>query len=208
MTYLTPEREFKIKLAAARRQSDLSLILENVHDPHNVGAVLRTCDCVGIGEIFIIYSEHGINSNAKYIGINSASGSKKWVDVHFFETVESCISTVKSKYEKILGTHLSMESVSIYETDLSGSVVLAFGNEHTGLSDEILQHLDGNVLIPQYGMVQSLNISVACAVTLFEASRQRLLAGKYSEAFDENNQTHQNFYQHMLTGHNPRAFRK
>jgi tRNA (guanosine-2'-O-)-methyltransferase len=206
MLHLNPEREQKLKRAAANRQHNLSVILENVHDPHNLGAVMRTCDCVGISEIFIIYTEDGINSNARYIGINSASGSKKWVDVHFFESVQECIEVVKPKYHRILGTHLSVDATSIYETDLAGPVVLAFGNEHTGLSKDLLQYVDANVIIPQYGMVQSLNISVACAVTLFEASRQRSLFGKYDAQYDENNAIHREYYQKMLKGHNPRAF--
>jgi tRNA (guanosine-2'-O-)-methyltransferase len=206
MLHLNPEREQKLKRAAAYRQHDLSVILENVHDPHNLGAVMRTCDCVGISEIFVIYTEQGMNSNARYIGINSASGSKKWVDVHFFESVLDCLAVVRQKYQRILGTHLSVDASSIYKTDLAGPVVLAFGNEHTGLSYELLHHLDGNVIIPQYGMVQSLNISVACAVTLFEASRQRSLLGKYDAQYDENNALHREYYQKMLKGHNPRAF--
>lgn len=206
MLHLTEEREKKIRYAASCRQPDLTVLLENVHDPHNIGAVLRTCDCVGIGEIYVLYTEASKNAREKYIGINSSSGSRKWVRVHFYEDTESCIAAIKCKYRHLLGTHLNTESKSLYELDLTGSVALVFGNEHTGLSDNILKHLDGNFIIPQYGMVQSLNISVACAVTLFEASRQRMISGKYSNGFDPENPVHREYYMEFLKGHNPRAF--
>ena len=204
--HLTSERDEKIKFAASCRQSDITVILENVHDPHNIGAVLRTCDCVGIGEIFVLYTEDSQNSRIRYIGINSAAGSRKWVQVHFYENLNDCVAFVKSKYQRLLGTHLGADSKSLYELNLTQPLAIVFGNEHKGLSDEMLSHIDGNFIIPQYGMVQSLNISVACAVSLFEASRQRNSAGMYSGVFDESNPIHLHYYDEFLKGHNPRAF--
>ena len=206
MLYITAEREAKIKAVVARRQTDLTVILENVHDPHNIGAVLRSCDTVGVNEIFVIYTQKGRNTEAQYVGFHSASGAKKWVTVHFFEEIKDCIEEVRSRYAMIYGTHLSADSDSLYDLDLTKSTALVFGNEHSGISDELLQHLDGNFVIPQYGMVQSLNISVACAVTLFEASRQRNVSGRYNKIFDENSVDHQKLYQNFLESHNPRYF--
>jgi tRNA (guanosine-2'-O-)-methyltransferase len=89
------------------------------------------------------------------------------------------MTEVRKKYKSIYGTHLAKESKSLYDLDLTESVALMFGNEHDGISDEALEFLDGNFIIPQYGMVKSLNISVACAVSVYEACRQRIMKGMY-----------------------------
>lgn len=190
MDYLTPERTEKYQKVISKRQEGLTVILENVHDPHNIGAVLRSCDAVGISEIYVIYSKASNNRLKKEIGKNSSSGSRKYVKVHFFENLEECILQVRKNYKLIMGTHLSEAAVSLYDIDLSGSVALMFGNEQDGLTQEALAALDGNFIIPQYGMVQSLNISVACAVSVFEASRQRKVAGAYQDDFDVDNPKH------------------
>ncbi|NNF33553.1 MAG: RNA methyltransferase [Saprospiraceae bacterium] len=180
---ITDRRSERIKEVVAKRQGDLTVILENVHDPHNIGAVLRSCDSVGIGEIFVLLTEDHLTEE-RYVGTSSSSGAKKWVDVHFFNDVSKCMKHVKTKYQSIYGTHLDSDSVSLYDLDLSSSCALMFGNEHDGISREALKHLDGNFIIPQHGMVQSLNISVACAVSLYEASRQRMNQGRYSVPFN------------------------
>lgn len=186
---LTEERIAKYKRLAALRQN-MTVILENVHDPHNIGAVLRSCDAVGISEIYILQTETTDNPN--FIGKKSSTGALKWVAAHYFTDIKTCFTAVRKKYNKIYGTHLSESASSLYALDLTESVALMFGNEHAGISDAALKELDGNFIIPQYGMVQSLNISVACAVSLYEASRQRLLKGMYDADFQPED-THQNF---------------
>lgn len=150
-----------------------------MHDPFNIGAVLRSCDSVGIREIFVVYTDPNLLTNRLSIGRRTAMGTQKWVDVHLFTELDYCMETVKSRYKKIYSTHLSESSKSIYDYDLTESVALMFGNESDGLSEEILAYSDGNFLIPQWGMAQSLNISVACAITLYEAQRQRHTKGFY-----------------------------
>lgn len=178
---LTPKREAKFRNVARRRQTDLTVILENVHDPHNIGAVLRSCDSVGIAEVYVLYSEPGLTEERLFLSKNTASGALKWVDVHFFTDEESCFSAVKKKYQKIYSTHLAEDSVEFYDLELTESVALLFGNEHGGVSETAQKYADGNFIIPQVGMVESLNISVACAVTLYEAFRQRREKGRYDE---------------------------
>lgn len=163
---------------------DLTVILENVHDPFNIGAVLRSCDSVGIREVFVVYTDPSLLTNRLSIGRRTAMGTQKWVDVHLYTDLDFCMETVRSRYDKIYSTNLSEDSKSIYDFDLTKNIALMFGNESDGLSQEILQHSDGNFLIPQWGMAQSLNISVACAITLYEAQRQRQTKGFY-----ENNPT-------------------
>lgn len=106
-------------------------------------------------------------------------GTQKWVDVHLYTDLTACMEHVRLNYEKIYSTHLSENSKSIYEFDFTESIALMFGNESDGLSEAALAYSDGNFVIPQWGMAQSLNISVACAITLYEAQRQRDLKGFY-----------------------------
>lgn len=196
---LTPEREAKFREVAACRQNNLTVILENVHDPHNIGAVLRTCDSVGIHEVFVLYSEAGLSVENIHLAVKSASGAHRWIDVHLYDNVEACFKHVKEHYDRVLATHLDAEAKSIYEVDMTQSVALLFGNEHEGVSKEALAHSDGNFIIPQMGMVQSLNISVACAVTLYEALRQRLSKGMYEEnapmSVEQQAQLYASYYQ-------------
>lgn len=175
---MTPERERKFKQAISKRQGDLTVIMEHVHDPHNISAVLRSCDAVGIGEIYMIPE---VRDRDYQFGKKSSASALKWVEVHTFEDVESCYAAVRQKYELILTTHLTQDAKSIYETDLSRSLALVFGNEKDGVTDKAVEAADGNLVIPQVGMIHSLNISVACAVTLYETYRQRAEKGMYSE---------------------------
>ena len=167
---MTPEREKKFKEVISRRQPDLTLILENIHDPHNISAILRTCDAVGIMEIYVINTSTIPN---KKLGKKSSASARKWIKVNYFNDVKTCAETLKSKGFAIFATHLATNSVSLYDLDMTKAVCLAFGNEHAGVSEELLSYADGNFIIPMTGMIPSLNVSVACAVSLYEAYRQR-----------------------------------
>lgn len=197
---LTSERIDKFKEVISSRQL-LTVILENVHDPHNIGAVMRSCDAVGIPEIYVIFTENTHNLLTQKIGKKSAAGSRKWVKAHYYGDLEECIHDVKKKYKRIFGTHLSEKSVSLYELNLTDPIALMFGNERDGLSDKALELIDGNFTIPQFGMVQSLNISVACAVSLFESLRQRLQKGMYDTVFDDNNSSHKQMFDEYVETH-------
>ncbi|MDR3680445.1 MAG: RNA methyltransferase [Flavipsychrobacter sp.] len=174
---MTPERRERITNVLNNRQPDLTVILENVHDPHNIAAVFRTCDAVGVREIYVLTTT--ISRHPPFDQKSSASAAH-WLTIHQFEDLETCIKAVKEKYTKIFATHLGTESCSLYDLDLKEPVALVFGNERHGVSDDFLKYCDGNFIIPQVGMVRSLNISVACAISLYEAFRQRNLAGFYN----------------------------
>lgn len=180
---MTPERTEKFWSVIRRKQKGLAVILENVDDPHNISAVLRSCDAVGVHEVFLL--DTAPRSDYQ-LGRKSSASADKWLTVHRFTNIEECFAAVRSSYDLILTTHLSEDAVSIYESDLTKSVALLFGNEKDGVSNEALALADGNLIIPQQGLVESLNISVACAVTLFEAMRQRTAKGMYAtSAFSE-----------------------
>jgi len=175
---MTNERRQKIESVLSKRQNDLTVVLENVFDPHNISAVMRSCDAVGVQEIYVLNTK--IPRHKKW-GAKSSSSAAKWLTVHQFENAEECFAQIRKKYSIVLTTHLSSDAVGLYELNLTKSVALVFGNEHSGVSDEIIAMADGNFIIPQMGIIQSLNISVACAVSLYEAFRQKQKAGHYDQ---------------------------
>ncbi|HQW43441.1 MAG: RNA methyltransferase [Chitinophagaceae bacterium] len=175
---MTPERHHKLISVLNKRQGDIAIVMENVFDPHNISAVMRTADAVGVQDIYILNTK--IPRHKKW-GAKSSSSAAKWLTVHQFENAEECFSSLRNRYSTILTTHLSSDAVSLHSIDFTKSIALVFGNEHSGVSDEIRAMADGNFIIPQVGIIQSLNISVACAVTLYEAFRQKTNAGHYNQ---------------------------
>jgi tRNA (guanosine-2'-O-)-methyltransferase len=175
---MTEERRHKIESVLSKRQDDITVVLENVFDPHNISAVMRSCDAVGIQEIYVLNTK--IPRHKKW-GARSSSSAAKWLRVHQFEDTDQCFVELRKKYSTILTTHLSTDAVSLYEVDLTKPIALVFGNEHSGVSEEIIKLADGNFIIPQVGMIRSLNISVACAVSLYEAYRQKQRAGHFEQ---------------------------
>lgn len=173
---MTSERRERLLSVLLKRQPDLTVVLENVFDPHNISAVMRTCDAVGIQELYVLTNK--IPRHKKW-GARSSSSAAKWLTIHQFEDAKECFSAIREKYAKVYTTHLGSDSVSLYDINFTESVALVFGNEHTGVSDEIRAMADGNFMIPQMGIIQSLNISVACAVSIYEALRQKTIAGHY-----------------------------
>jgi len=174
---MTPERLERLNNVLIKRQPDLTVVLENVFDPHNISAVMRTCDAVGIQDIYILNNK--IPPHRKWSS-KSSSSAAKWLTIHQFTDAQECFSELRKQYKKIFTTHLSTDAVSLHELDLTEPVALVFGNEHSGVSEEIIAMADGNFIIPQVGIIKSLNISVACAVSLYEAYRQKNNAGHYN----------------------------
>jgi len=173
---MTPERNDRLVSVLNKRQPDLTILLENVFDPHNISAVMRTCDAVGIQDIYILNTK--IPPHKKW-GAKSSSSAAKWLTIHQFTDAAECFTELRKHYKKIYTTHLSTDAVGLHELNLTEPVALVFGNEHSGVSEEIIAMADGNFIIPQVGIIKSLNISVACAVSLYEAYRQKANAGHY-----------------------------
>ena len=173
---MTNERFDRLTAVLNKRQPDLTVVLENVFDPHNISAVMRTCDAVGIQDIYILNNK--IPPHKKWSS-KSSSSAAKWLTIHQYTDPLECFAALRKNYNKIYTTHLSTDAVTLYELDLTESVALVFGNEHSGVSEEIIAMADGNFIIPQIGIIKSLNISVACAVSLYEAFRQKNNAAHY-----------------------------
>jgi tRNA (guanosine-2'-O-)-methyltransferase len=184
---MTPERISRIEEVLCQRQGNLTIVLENVFDPHNLAAVMRTCDAVGIQEVYAI--SDCIPLKKKW-GYKSSRSANKWVDLRQFSDRASCLHALRAKYDLLLGAFIGDGISSVFETDLTRNMALVFGNEKFGVSDAMRAHCDGFFMIPQMGMIHSLNISVACAVTLYEAMRQKILCGQYDlpglSAFERN----------------------
>jgi tRNA (guanosine-2'-O-)-methyltransferase len=178
---MNPSREQKIRAVIRQSQPDLTVILENIFDPLNISAVLRSCDAVGVREVFVVYTRQYLDKRGLVLGKRTSGGTFKWIDVYQFDNLETCFKRVRERYGRILATGLGKASESLYDLDLSAPTALLFGNEDEGVSAEALAMADGNFLVPQVGFAESLNISVACAVTLFEARRQRATKGFYEE---------------------------
>lgn len=181
--FRTEKRLKKITSAVKSRQPSLGVILENIHDPHNVSAIFRSCDAVGIPKVGLLYTIENFPKISKI----SSSSAVKWVEREKFGDTKLCFDKYRERGFKIYSSLLAPDAVSLYDLDLTEKVVFVFGNENRGVSDEAAGLADETYYIPMRGMIQSLNVSVAAAVTLYEAQRQRMIKEMYekSELTDE-----------------------
>ena len=176
--FLTEERKARLKYVLARRQPDLTLVLNNIHDPHNVSAILRSCDAFGVFGIHLYYTKEKFPSLA-----NSSSGSaKKWIELTRHREAGAMIASLRSQSMQIIGTGFSPLARPIMDVDFTRPTAIILGNEHRGMDPDVKAHVPDEIYIPMFGMVQSLNVSVAAATILYEAMRQRRAAGMYDES--------------------------
>ncbi len=171
---MTEARRRRIEEVLRRRQPDLTVLLENVHKPHNLSAILRSCDAVGVLEA------HAVNPTGGVPTFNETSGgSHKWVYLRVHPDIQTAIGHLREKGFRIYATALREDAQDFREVDYTQPTAILLGAEKWGVSEEALALSHGAIKIPMLGMVQSLNVSVAAAVILFEAQRQRLKAGLY-----------------------------
>lgn len=177
---MTPKRFNKFSYVTGKRQKYLTLVLENIHDPHNVSAIFRSDEAVGVDRIYLIYN----TCRFPKIGKTSSASARKWITTEKFDNVKDCFAELKKNRFRIYSTHMSgsKKDKSLYDLDLTKRTALVLGNEHSGVSDDVKELSDKNFLIPMYGMIQSLNVSVAAAVCLYEALRQRTVKGMYERS--------------------------
>ncbi len=181
---MNERRKAKFEEVASKSQLSLTVILENVHDVLNIGAILRSCDSVGIRNIFVINNSGLKQHKSLTLGKRSSMGTRKWVDVRYFHDLDTCIEEVRKDYDVIAGAAICEKTINYLDFDYTGKVAILMGNEKEGLSKAALDHCDVLIRIPQVGMAESLNVSTATAVILYEAFRQRLVAGKYDHLPD------------------------
>jgi tRNA (guanosine-2'-O-)-methyltransferase len=174
---MTPERFRRLSAALARRQPDLTILMDLVHKSHNFSAILRSCDAVGVLEAHVVATE-----DAVAIQHALSAGSKKWVGVQKHPSVGDAVARLRERGFTIVAAHPSADAIDYRDVDYTKPTALTFGAELHGLSPEALALADTHVTIPMVGLVHSLNVSVAAGLLLFEASRQRSDAGMYERS--------------------------
>jgi tRNA (guanosine-2'-O-)-methyltransferase len=171
---MTPERFRRLKAVLSARQPDLTVLMERVNKPHNFSAILRNCDAVGVLEAHAVLPESDPDIHS---GVSA--GAARWVPVVTHESAEAAVSHLRTAGFQVLAAHLSDQAVDYRALDYTRPTALMMGAELYGVSEEGLAAADRHVVIPMRGFVQSLNVSVATALLLFEAQRQRSDAGMY-----------------------------
>ena len=171
---MTPERLARIKQTLDTRQPDLSVLTDQVHKPRNLSAIIRSCDAFGLANMHVVWPREGFRAFRK-----TAGGSYNWVTTHTHPTMDDAVSELKGQGHKLYAAQLSDRAIDYREADFTVPCTVIMGNEVDGVSDGAAEQADEHIVIPMMGMVESLNVSSACAIILSEAQRQRKLAGLY-----------------------------
>lgn len=172
---MTVRRYQRIQGVLRHRQPDLTLLAEDVYKPHNLSAMLRTADAVGVGVVHATHPSGGVAT------FNATSASaEKWVELRVHATLEEALTAIRAQGMRVYAAHLAEDAVDFRDVDYVGPTCVVFGNEKRGVSARAAGAADARIRIPMLGMVQSLNVSVATAVVMFEAQRQRRAAGSYA----------------------------
>lgn len=161
----------RIDEVVAGRTRTLTVVLEEVHDPHNLSAVLRTCECFGIQDVHVVEGPTSPYQTAKLV----ARGADKWLDVHRSHDVGEVIRSLQARGFTVLASRLDGASQGLPALPTGGKLALLFGNESLGVSDRAMAACDGSFVVPMFGFTQSLNISVAVAVSLSWMTLHRAL---------------------------------
>lgn len=173
---ITPERFARIASVAANRVHTVTTVLEDIADPHNASAILRSCDAFGVQEL------HAIELRHRFLASKVARGTQNWIDVNRHSSSEACIAALKQRGFRVC---LAVMEGDKTPDDLRqfDKVAVVFGNEHNGASSNMRELTDETFRVPMYGFVESLNVSVAAAVTLYTVTRGR--QGKLQDAEKE-----------------------
>ena len=172
----TEQRIRRIREVLEKRQNDLTLVINNIHDPHNVSAILRSCDAFGVPGIHLLYTCNVFPA----LGKKSSASAKKWVERIKHPSVAELMSHLTDRGFTPVRTGFSQTAIPVHKWDFTKPTAVILGNEHSGVEADLQAEVGHEIYIPMQGMVQSLNVSVAAAIILYEAYRQRNEAGLYS----------------------------
>lgn len=172
---MTERRRARIEQVLRHRQKDLTLVLANIHDPHNVSAIYRSCDAFGVASVHLYYTTCAFPALSK----KTSASARKWVDTVRHDDRESLFAALRARPCQVLATSCTPSARPVGDYDFTKPTAIIMGNEHAGVPEELIPHVDGEVYIPMFGMIQSFNVSVAAALMLAEASCQRREAGMY-----------------------------
>ena len=175
MYLVSEERLNKMKKILNTRQDTLRVFMDYVYSPHNLSAIVRTCDAVNVGKLYYRHQ--------KKVKLNNeiTMGAHKWIFHEYIDDIENFYQKIKSRGYQVVVTLLDEDTVDFREVDYTKPTLIVLGNEVDGASEISIKYADKKVIIPMYGMSQSLNVSVANAVILYEAQRQRALKGMYDK---------------------------
>ncbi len=173
---MTPERWRKLQQTLALRQPDLTVVMDQVHKLHNFSAIVRSCDAVGVGVAHYVPARCGLTTSS-----GLSAGSNKWVETVRHDSFAQAAAVLKSQGYVLAAAHASPDSVDFRDHDFTRPTAIVLGTELYGMSENALALCDVQLAIPMLGMVESLNVSVACALMLYEAQRQRQAAGLYHQ---------------------------
>lgn len=187
---MIPRRYARLKQVLDRRQPDLTVLMEDVHKPHNLSAIIRTCDAVGV---FAVHAVNRHSDTPTYSQV--AQGSEKWVKLQSHPDIKTAIQSLQQEHYQVYAAHLSANAIDYRQVDYTQPTAILLGTEKWGVTDEAASLVDGHIIIPMQGMVQSLNVSVANAVVLFEAQRQRLESGLYDQVRLDPETYHQTIFE-------------
>lgn len=168
------ERYQKIQQVLKARQTDLTLCLEEVHKPNNVSAIIRSADATGLYKVHAVWPTEQMKTLK-----NTSAGARNWIEVDTHDSIADAVGELKAQGMQVLVTNLSETAVDFRQIDYTKPTAIILGSEKIGVSEQAKALADQDIIIPMVGMVQSLNVSVACAVILYEAQRQREAAGMY-----------------------------
>ena len=171
----TARRKARLLEVLSHRQPDLTLVLANIHDPHNVAAIYRSCDAFGVSRVHLYYT----NTPFPVLGRKSSASARKWVESVRHKDSAALMGSLRGQGMQVLATSCTPTARPLREWDFTKPTAIIMGNEHGGVEQELLDQADGGLYIPMYGMIQSFNVSVAAAIILSEAARQRGDAGMY-----------------------------
>lgn len=159
--YVTENKREKIREVLAERTRHITVLLEDIYQPHNASACLRSCDCLGIQDVHIVEARNEYRPNNEI-----SLGSSKWLSLHRYHRTSSCLETLRTRGYRLVATTPNVDGYDLTTLPLDRPVALIFGTEEQGLTDEALEAADDTLKLPMYGFTQSYNISVTVALTL------------------------------------------
>ncbi len=169
----TDRRKQRIQGVLSRRQRDLTLVLNNIHDPHNVSAILRSCDAFGVARVHLLY----VGQQFPEIGKKTSASALKWVMRKRHSDAREMVQYLKAQGYSLVRTGFGPEAQAVQDYDFTRPTAVILGNEHSGVQEDLQELVSQEIYIPMQGMIQSLNVSVASAIFLYEAFRQRQSLG-------------------------------
>lgn len=170
-SYLTDARKARFEEVIHNRTRHFAVAVEDIFQEHNAGAVMRTCDCFGIQELYVIENENNYRASKAI-----SKGAQKWVDVkgfrHYENNTQTCIDHLRAKGYRIVATTPHTNDCPPAEYDISQKSVFFFGTEGDGLSPTVLEQADDFIQIPMVGFTESFNISVSAAIILYDLTER------------------------------------